>query len=152
MPCVFCNASPTTVEHILPRCLRCALPGEGRLVHEWRAPEEESPSKRWTADVVSFTARVVCARCNNGWMSRLEVAAKPYLSSMIRGVGRELYEGGKEAVARWALKTAMMLDYGQEAKFRSIPSEDYTALFQTMGLLPDTYIWLAACDFGGRPV
>jgi hypothetical protein len=82
-------------------------------------------------------------------MNDLEEAARPYLTSMIQGRGRVLHEAGKETVARWAFKTALMLDLGQEAKFRSIPLDDYVAFYEAEGLLPDTHVWLAGCDFGG---
>jgi len=147
--CVFCKSSPTTNEHIFPKWLRDVIPGEGRLLHEWRAPNEEDPSRAWSADGVEFKANAVCGTCNAGWMNDLEEAGRPYLTSMIQGRGRVLHEAEKETVTRWAFKTALMLDLGQEAKFRSIPVDDYVAFYEAEGLLPDTHVWLAGCDFGG---
>jgi hypothetical protein len=45
--------------------------------------------------------RRVCASCNNGWMSRIEAAAKPVLLPMIRGEAKVLSAGEQFEVARW---------------------------------------------------
>lgn len=42
----------------------------------------------------------------------------------------------------------MMIDLAQGAQYRSIPLEDYEELFQKKSVLPHTYIWLAANNFG----
>lgn len=57
---------------------------------------------------------LVCENCNNGWMSDLEENAK---NSLIILANQEqdymsvLYENHKH-IARWAIKTAMTLNYG----------------------------------------
>jgi len=150
MPCVFCSYPKTTNEHVFPQWVLDVLPGEGRVVHRWEAPpRSDGESREWTADVITFTANVVCSKnCNSGWMSRLETDARPYLEPMIQGRGRTLYGRGRELVAFWALKTAMMIDFAQEETNRSVPLDDYPALYAAQTVLPSTFVWLAGSDFG----
>jgi hypothetical protein len=51
--------------------------------------------------------RIVCAQCNNVWMSGMESKAKPYLMDMFRGGGRKipLDQDAQLVLARWAFKT-----------------------------------------------
>jgi hypothetical protein len=54
----------------------------------------------------------VCSRCNNGWMSQLEVRAKPILTSLFDD-GRNLTQLSAEEraiIARWAAKTVYVLN------------------------------------------
>jgi hypothetical protein len=156
--CVFCGARPTTNEHVFPQWLIGVIPGAGQLTHTWAAPEDsDSESRTWTTnDVIDFKARVVCGpECNHGWMERLEKRARPFLEPLIRGHSSTLYPEAAETIAYWALKTAMMIDFAQEAEHRCVPKSVYPELYAARGVLPHTFVWLAACDFGagalGRP-
>ncbi len=148
--CVFCGARPTTNEHVFPQWLLHVIPGAGELTHTWAAPEgSASISREWTNDVLDFKANVVCGReCNNGWMERLERRARPFLEPMIRGQRAMLLPDGARAVAHWALKTALMIDSAQEAEHRSVPESVYHELYSAQDVLPQTFVWVAACDFG----
>jgi hypothetical protein len=149
MPCAFCGYPETSNEHVFPQWLQEVLPGEGRIVHEWIAPPgSDSESRTFTTDLFQFKANVVCRdRCNSGWMSDLEDAARPWLEPMIQGRGRTYYDHGREVIAYWALKTAMMIDFAQEKKHRSVPPSLYPALYEAQGVLPDTFVWIGGCDF-----
>jgi hypothetical protein len=148
--CVFCGARPTTNEHVFPQWLLGVIPGAGRLKHTWAAPEgSDSESHAWTTDVIDFKANVVCgSECNHGWMERLEKRARPFLEPMIRGHQSTLYPEGAEMIAYWALKTATMIDFAQEAEHRCVPESVYAELYAAKGVLPQTFVWLSACDFG----
>jgi hypothetical protein len=150
VPCVFCERSKTSKEHVFPQWLREVIPGEGRILHEWIAPPgSTSEDRSFTTDLLHFRAKVVCRkRCNGGWMHRLEESARPFLEPMVRGRTCTLYDEGREQVAYWALKTAMMIDCAQEPKHRSVPPADYPALYRAQGVLPSTLVWIGVCDFG----
>ncbi len=62
--------------------------------------------------VSAFVAGTVCGTCNNGWMSDLEGDVKPVLIPLIEDPRRLETLNGKQRVlvARWALKTAAMLN------------------------------------------
>lgn len=148
--CVFCGATPTTKEHVFPRWLLEVIPGEGPITHTWTAPEGSSAlSRTWTKDVIDFKAKVVCQqRCNGGWMSQLERRARPVLAPMIRGRRSTLYPDAAETIAYWTLKTALMVNLAQEPDFSCAPKTSYAQLYSTKGVLPNTFVWLGACDFG----
>jgi hypothetical protein len=150
MPCVFCGHPKRTNEHVFPQWLLGVIPGHGPIVHRGDAPPGSvAESREWTTDVITFKAKVVCARtCNNGWMNDLEKAARPFLESMIGGYGRTLYDRGRTVVAYWGLKTAMMIDFAQEPEHRSVRASDYPSLYKRQGVLPNTFVWLAASRFG----
>lgn len=148
--CVFCGARPTTNEHVFPQWLLGVIPGAGELTHTWAAPEgSDSISREWTNDVLDFKANVVCGpECNNGWMERLETRARPFLEPMIRGRRTMLLPAGARTVAHWALKTALMIDFAQEAEHRSVPASVYHELYSAQDVLLQTFVWVAACEFG----
>lgn len=150
MPCVFCGHRETSNEHVFPAWLPEVMPGAGRLVHRWQAPPDtDAQSREWTNRFVSFKANVVCRdNCNSGWMSRLEGAARPLLEPMIRGERQTLSSAQQQVVAYWALKTTMMIDFAQEEEFRSVPPADYARLYKAGTVLPNTFVWLAAAEFG----
>lgn len=149
--CVFCGATPTTNEHVFPQWLLDVIPGKGRVTHTWTAPDgSDSESRTWTTNnVIDFKANVVCGpECNHGWMERLEKRVRPFLEPLIRGHRSTLYPEGAETIAYWALKTAVMIDFAQEAEHRCVPESVYPELYAAKGLLPQTFVWLGACDFG----
>jgi hypothetical protein len=149
MPCILCSGNTLTNEHAFPQWLRKVIPGEDELIrHRWIAPDENESTREWTHVELDFKTKAICRNCNVGWMKNLEDSAKPYLTSMIQGRGRNLYEIGKLIIAYWVLKTIMMIDLAQEDRYQSIPLEDYLELFKAKGVLPNTYIWLAANSFG----
>lgn len=145
--CIFCGGTPLTVEHVLPKWLQDVIPGHGLLTHSWRDPET-GDVREWTTSLVDFKAKAVCARCNQGWLSQLEGDAKPFLSSMIRGRRRTYYDRGRELCALWALKTVMMLEYGQPEERRSIPVSHFGELYRAQAVLPDVRVWFGATTFG----
>jgi hypothetical protein len=148
--CVFCGARPTTNEHVFPQWLLDVIPGEGELTHTWAAPEgSASISREWTNEALDFKANVVCGPdCNSGWMERLETRARPFLEPMIRGRRAMLLPEGARTVAHWALKTALMIDFAQEPEHRSVPASVYQELYSAQDVTPQTFVWVAACEFG----
>lgn len=54
---------------------------------------------------------VVCAKCNNEWMSELQEAAKPLISKLILGQWPKGIELARNIVVQWVLMTAMVCEY-----------------------------------------
>ena len=69
---------------------------------------------RWsTRKPFDDVAKIVCADCNNGWMSQIEVKTRPHLEPLITGdTGNRpvlLPEDAQEAIATWiALRTLII--------------------------------------------
>ncbi|MDQ2951014.1 MAG: hypothetical protein M3R54_01980, partial [Chloroflexota bacterium] len=105
-PCVFCQRAnrPMTREHVFAHWLVRQVHG-ARLVASNAAPPE-APS--WA--VPTRIARVVagvCAECNAGWMSGLEVSFRRALFARPRvGV---LQAPDRVTLSRWFTKTAVLL-------------------------------------------
>jgi hypothetical protein len=53
---------------------------------------------------------LVCKLCNNGWMSRLEKRVQPFLVPLIDRRGMWLDGEVQDAIARWAVKTVMVME------------------------------------------
>ena len=90
------------------------------------------------------TVKSVCADCNNGWMSALEVKASPFLLTMIRGNTRVYYEAGQMAIATWLVKTALIAG----SRFKpALPSNFYTEFYAERQPSITTRVWLAAAPY-----
>jgi hypothetical protein len=119
--CIFDGGTPLTTEHVIPLWVHGYLPGQGDLRYE-----RVGSRQGWTSDALAVTLRRVCARCNGGWMSRLEGRAKPLLVDVIQDRPRVWTPREQRTVATWAFKTAILggLATGQahvpEAHFRHL--------------------------------
>jgi hypothetical protein len=104
--CVFCGVpGRLTEEHVFPNWLRkCGYDGVGL---------QETNDVIQLRGVFSSKVKIVCASCNNGWMSRLEQEAKPLLIHLFKSFGRSipLDEAAQLTLARWAFKTAVVCAY-----------------------------------------
>lgn len=112
--CMFCGRSGVSKEHALPLWLGRVLPGgvppkvvslhvdvPPRAVNDFRSVPECSG--------FSQQVKAVCRDCNNGWMSRLEVATKPLLLALFQRGARQLTAQDQETLATWSIKTALMI-------------------------------------------
>lgn len=118
--CLFCEGRATTREHVLPRWAGSALAaGEPEAIRQLITVGTGRPIERVrTGLLFSGTAKVVCATCNNGWMSRLETSARAVLTPMIQGEGILLDWNAQRTLAAWALKTASVADHAQGNPWR----------------------------------
>lgn len=97
-------------EHVLPQWLHKHVQVEGQtLDHRVADMAGIRPLRRH--GLKSFVVKVVCAFCNNTWMSALETEAKPVLLPLIEGKRRVEDLSDQEActLARWTFKTAFMI-------------------------------------------
>ena len=69
-----------------------------------------------------------CRRCNGGWLGALESHAKNVLSPLIRGEPTRLTAEDQGVIARWALKTALLLDHRYHPAYRMVAPETYPLL------------------------
>lgn len=65
-------------------------------------------------DLADQTLRIVCASCNNGWMSRLQQAAKVHLMPYIIGQWSIPHRDTRQVIASWATMFAMVVEFGDE--------------------------------------
>jgi hypothetical protein len=91
----------------------------------------------------------ICAVCNNGWMSRIENAAKRILEPMIRDTRSGILVHHQIVIARWmALKTltADLIDHG----YPTFDAEDYHAFCASPEPPPDFLGKLGRINLAGK--
>ncbi len=83
----------------------------------------------------------MCRSCNNGWISRLENEAKPLHRPMLTtNLSMELSESSQAILAKWAIKTAMMVQYLMPPESDVIPPQTYADFFRAQAPLPSTTV------------
>jgi hypothetical protein len=88
----------------------------------------ESGAQAHRQRLLGGTVKVVCKRCNNGWMNRLEEGVRGFLPGMVNGQVVELDAVRQHALAAWSLKTVLMFGQTHRRVTREIiPAEDYSA-------------------------
>jgi hypothetical protein len=88
------------------------------------------------------TVKVVCSRCNSGWMNQLEANARAPLTSMIRGQQTELTPDDQRAVAAWVAMTMLMYRFRPPVEPYSQLAEPTAWLFSHKEPALDTLIGL----------
>ena len=99
-----------------------------------------------------FTTRMVCRKCNNGWMADLESEAIPVLSPMFDGNHVQLSEDQQRLLSVWITKMALIQEStkGRGAARRFYTDEE-TRRFRTDRVIPGiTKIWIGRIDIADR--
>lgn len=132
--CLFCGEDLKGIrsqEHVFPQWLLDELSIRAEQVSAVHVFQPEDPaSESRVINERSLTLEKVregriCARCNNGWMSNLERNCKGILLDMIRGQRqpRQLSETERLLVARWAAKTAYVLNSSANYPIKAPPQQ-----------------------------
>jgi hypothetical protein len=158
--CIFCEAvfepgNPRTGEHIWPEWMHEQLPDT--IGWEYSAVVGHTPDvpSRWTPmsgmPKRRIKPKVVCQRCNNGWMSRLETAVRPILEPLVKGHARTLSPQDQTKLATWLFVKNIVMEYSDE-QTRVTPDADVTLSFRTNCRRPTWACGLAgSSDTHGEP-
>lgn len=146
-PCFFCGADLSEAgrarEHVLPQWLLRHYDVENVVVEpSWTHARDGSLRDQRSHPLKAMVLGHVCRRCNSGWMSQLEVAARPTLLELAAGhvAVPGLSPQQRTLVARWALKTAAALN--ASSNFHRLATPEQAATART-DQLPDGIIVLA---------
>lgn len=82
--------------------------------------------------------KVVCDRCNNEWMSRIEEAIIPTLTSIIQGKRVTLDAAELKSLSHWATLKSIVLEHGNGSKDHVTPLKDRMA-FAFEGTIPSYF-------------
>jgi hypothetical protein len=106
--CWFCGLGhgSSSNEHVLGRWVEKHFDTETLRFQPQRVSMASRGEARGPMPSSSMSVGGVCARCNNGWMSRLEQAAERILSGPATSVAAE----DARVLAQWAEKTAVVLN------------------------------------------
>jgi hypothetical protein len=129
--CIFCQEkAKLTKEDFFPEWFRELYPAppesqNSRLNAEVSRFERDENTGKMVAiigpgklarpgDLADQTLRIVCANCNNGWMSRLQPAAKPHLMPYIEGRWSSPSRTTRKILSSWATMFAMVVEFANE--------------------------------------
>lgn len=118
--CIFCDVqldpsrkclpSSETEEHIFARWFRDAVANKN--IRMYSADGDAEPKLHRNPPLERLVNTRVCRSCNNGWMSKLEVAIAPLVSQLQSGSDISSFtEADVELLARWSAKTAAVLSH-----------------------------------------
>jgi hypothetical protein len=143
--CAFCmEPAKMSGEHIHSDWMNEILPGQWKRIFNSSLglhAEHDSPELNWKI-------KVVCERCNNGWMSQLEEKiAKPVLAPLIGGeVNIPIPQSSADSIAAFAFKTAIIIDLLRNGDgFEPFFSPRIRAAFKkTHAIPPNVNMWMCA--------
>jgi hypothetical protein len=149
--CLWCATElgeERTKEHVFPRWLLREFNLAAELVAPTHVSESLDPVSRRQHRLAALVEGRVCAACNGGWMSALEVAVRPILSPLMRGSRAlvSLNHEERRVLARWAVKTAYNLNWSANYP-RKVPL-DHLRELRSSDDLPAQVVVLAASHEG----
>jgi hypothetical protein len=144
--CIFCGGKGLTYEHAFAAWLKPYLAstqteyfaGDNDLY-----PSHVSHSvKKWSGTPYSRRLRIVCKTCNNGWMGKLQEAAKPLLVPLLNGSACVIGIAQLMTLSSWAAMSTMVSEYFVTPDKRAISQSDRGHLWLT-GSPPESFkIWI----------
>jgi hypothetical protein len=148
--CAFCGGGPLTVEDVFPQWLGSLLPKNKQVLGVLGDPMQDKILRTSGGLAYQAKARCVCATCNNAWMSALEREAQPLIRPMITGNLSVALQGpAQKLLARWAMKTALMIQYVQPQVL--VPRSIYAAYHQQRVPSQNARVWIARYDGRTHP-
>lgn len=112
--CIFCEATPTSAEHLFPAWIGRLFEERGVNSIHRSGTSDKGILREWKkARPLQYTVRVVCKNCNNGWMSDIESQVIAIISPMIMGKANPLNpmvldEKSKRTVSIWLALRAII--------------------------------------------
>jgi hypothetical protein len=108
---IFCGDSDMTEEHLIAAWVLRAFLRQRRPETGLSGTFVSDDQMRLHAEEPISTAKVVCRRCNNEWLSGIDNAAANVLKPLIRGDQTVILGGeGQAAFAAWIYKCALIFD------------------------------------------
>jgi len=115
--CVFCDRPAGSLEYAWPEWLCRFLTDQMTILGRDRFANPDILARMRRE--VDQTVRSVCDTCRQGWMQRLEDNVAPFLQSMIVGEYTPLPPVRRRLLARWAAKTAVVMECAYDAPIRT---------------------------------
>ncbi len=153
--CIFCGVEgKISKEHVFGLWLKELFPRDEHTTHKsiytaWldesgpHSPAEKRDQPQ--GHVGSKQLKVVCRRCNSGWLSQLENRIQPTLLPLITGERRNLTEGEQALLATWAAKIAMVAEHFRPID-HGISQDERTWLMNELTPPTKWFVWIAAYD------
>ena len=150
--CAFCGGFRISREHVFPDWLKEYFPRDDKTTHTmasfvWpeniitKVPIEKRRPGQGHVGVQKV--KVVCEKCNSGWMSALEESMKPILIPLITGEQTNLPFDIQFKLATWATKTSMVAEHLRPRK-NGISQEERTWLMENLIPPANWFVWVGA--------
>jgi hypothetical protein len=142
--CAFCpKTAKLTGEHLWSGWMRQLFSSkEFRFI---KRDLEGNISRVWRNGGIDLTAHVVCKTCNEGWMSHLEShhAKKALTDFIIGGKDFVVSHVQAQAIARFAFKTAVVVDHMKRDGNLFFPSAARHHFAKSLKIPSNVQIWFA---------
>jgi hypothetical protein len=154
--CIFCGSpGPLTDEHIwgdwilkgkhVPRTSNKHKIGLTFRQHSAAPPVSTTRTK--AGDPLGANLHLVCGKCNNEWMSRIQDDAKPYLTPLFSGSQWAIGASAQQKISTWAAMVTMTSEYlSRDSSTRAIPQSDRDYLRSHNRPPPNWRIWIGTYD------
>ena len=149
--CIFCQQpGRMTKEHIWGDWLKAHI-APTMNKHNMQAVRINQPGQPTTGntllragDPLRSTVRVVCADCNNQWLSGIQSRAKPILIPLIKGDRTVLGIEAQQRVSAWCAMATMTAEFiDRDPNTIAVPQADRDWLRNNGTAPPGWRIWLA---------
>lgn len=131
--CIFCGGAPVTAEHIWSEWTYQYIPRR-KGKHSRRTLTDAAGAMRLTrqrirsGEVNTVKITAVCRKCNTGWMSELEAAAKPHLVPLFLGTAHVLHPFHQRLVAAWIVMKCMIIEWDENVVVSTQEERDFLRL------------------------
>jgi hypothetical protein len=150
--CLFCSSTKVSREHVWPDWIS-PLFHKNPINRQYRMHRSGTNTPLITAWSKSLDqkARVVCVRCNNGWMSEFESASKPVLTPFILGLAAVLDDHVRAVLNAWLTLRHMIMEHTSVGKDRWFRREEHYAFANldedaSLSPMPGGHIWIGRFD------
>ncbi|GGE40402.1 hypothetical protein [Pedobacter psychrotolerans] len=134
--CIFCGGSPLSEQHCIPNWIEKEFP-ENRISHlNFETITEYSngeliirPNEKLKQGRLGVKRlKIVCAKCNNHWMSIIENEAKPIVKRLVNEQKVTLTQKERESIAVWMMLVSIILENDQPDSM-AVDKEEREALY-----------------------
>ena len=111
--CIFCGRQTRSVEYLWPEWL-CQLFTDQLGIWTNKHGSDDAVTQRLRSEI-DQTVDCVCDTCRHSWMQRLDDDVRTILTAMIVGDPTPLAPEHQRLLARWAAKTAVLMELAYDA-------------------------------------
>lgn len=148
--CVFCEGSNLSNEHIFAQWLIKELGVESSELSMIHTNFFGLPKSTRNIRYKNLIIGLVCERCNNGWMSKLEIECKPHIINLmnLKNVENELswVIGNHFLIAKWAFKNIVLLN--KASNYHDLVPESHFKKLYNGNIPKNVFINLSFCHKG----
>lgn len=118
---------------------------------------EDGRGRKWetVSSEIDWRAKVVCAKCNNGWMSKIESEhAKPVLTPLIKDVDAiPITASLARSLAIFTFKTAVVIDHAHKLSGEPyFMLDDRNAFREQLTIPENTAMWMGRFEGHSRKI